>query len=190
VSALPVDPITDPSAWSAIEIAGVEYPYVDVTGFAREIDWDKKRGKGAKGATTTYTGENVSSGKVIFYAWEVQHFKWFSTILVLLKYDPTKKTTQAAQIWHPALVENDINTVVAEKIGIWEHQGNGMYQRVVDFVEYRPPPPTSAVATPAGAATGDGTPGATPGTQPDPAIVAAQSELKQALADAKALGPP
>ena len=184
---VPVDPITDPSAWDAVEVASVEYPYCEVTGFKRAHKWDVKEGKGAFGATISFVNEPLAEGDVKFYAWEAQHFKTFDAILQQLKYNPAKKQTNAVDIYHPALVDIDAHSFVGTEIGIWEHQGEGEYTRTVHFQEYRPAPKTSAVATPTMSTSND--PKATPGTPPDPAVVAAQNEFQKALDDAKALGP-
>ncbi len=191
---LPVDPIKDPSSWDSVEFAGIEYPFCEISGFDRESEWDVKKGKGAQGATATFVGISLAKGSVKFVAWESSHFVAFDKIFVMFKYDPAKKKSQAIEIWHPSIVENEINSVVVTKVPPWKHDGNGQYSREVEFLEFRPAPKTSAVGTPANAATSaGGAPGSstgTPGSQPDPAIKAAQDEFAASLKDAKALGPP
>ncbi len=187
---LPIDPIQDPAAWDAVELAGVEWPYCEVSGFVRENGWDVKKGKGAYGSTLTFVGLEPVKGSVKFYAWESKHFTDFGQILQLLKYDPAKKTPQAVEIYHPALVEVEVTQVVATKIPPWNHDGEGMYTREIEFIEYRPAPKTSAVATPSNAATSDPNKSPSSGLQPDPAIKAANDEFNKALSDAKNLGPP
>lgn len=184
MSKLPVNPIDDPSAWDSVEFAGIEWPWCEVDGFDRENNWDVQAGKGAFGATTKFTGIPPAKGSITFLAWEAEHFDQFASILELFRYDPAKKRTLAAEIWHPAIVENDVHTVVCTKKGIWKHEGEGKYTRTMEFLEYRPPPKVSAVATPTSTTENPS------GPQPDPAIVAAQNELNAALGDAKALGPP
>jgi len=182
-----VDPIEDPSAWDLVLIASVEYPYCTVSGFSRKHKWDVKEGKGTFGATTTFTNEPPMEGDITFTAWESAHFTLFDGILDQLRYNPAKKRTEAVDIFHPAIADIDGHSFVCTEIGQWEHQGNGEYTRKLHFLEYKPAPKTSAVATPTTSTTND--PNSTPGIPPDPAVVNAQAEFDKQLADAKALGP-
>jgi hypothetical protein len=184
---VPIDPISDPSAWDAVEVASVEYPYCEVTGFKRAHKWDVKEGKGAFGATTTFVNEPLAEGDVKFLAWETFHFALFDQILQQLKYNPAKKQTNAVDVYHPALADIDAHSFVGTEISQWEHDGEGLYTRVVHFQEFRPAAKTSAVATPTMSTAND--PNAVPGTPPDPAVTAAQTEFQKALDDAKSLGP-
>jgi len=191
---LPVSPIANPQAYDAFIFAGEAYLYCDYSGFDRLHKWDEKDGKGAKGATNTYVSDPLAKGTVTFHAWEEDHFTQFRTIREILRFDPTKKTGVAVEVWHPALVENDITALVVTKQGPWHHDGNGMYTRTLEFTEFRPPKKVSAVSTPGSASTGGGpgggAPPGTPGTTPDPAIAAAKKEYDDALKAAQAKGPP
>ena len=184
---VPVDPVSNPQEWDQVQIAGVTYYGVVVSGFKREHKWDVKEGKGAFGATTSFVNEPPSKGQVEFWAWLPSQFAAFDNILRQLKYDPAKKRTNAVDIHHPATIDIDVKSVVGTEIGIWEHAGNQFYKRTVQFLKFKPPPKTSAVATPTSSTAND--PSATEGVPVNPAVQAAQDELDSALKDAQALGP-
>ena len=184
MSVLPVDPISQPEAYDSVSFSGIAYGYCEVTGFEREYEWDIKQGRGVQGATCTFVGQHLATGTIKFLAWEKAHFDSFKAILAIIKYDPRKKaTTQAVQIWHPAIIENDINAVVAKKLGKWEHDGSGLYSRTVEFLEFKPPPKINVTTTPL-----TSTPNETKVL--DPALKSAKDEFDVALKDAKALGIP
>ncbi|GAC1536316.1 MAG: hypothetical protein NVS3B10_00110 [Polyangiales bacterium] len=188
MSALPVDPIANPQAWDVVVIAGVASPGVcKVSDCKRAHEWDVKKGKGTYGSTTTFVGRPPAKFSVTFKAWTSAIFAQWASFLPLLKYDPTKKTAQAVSLYHPSLVELDLGNVVTESIGNWVHDGEGMYSRVVEFIEYFPAPKASAVSTPTTSNTNDPTNQA--GTPVDPEVKKAQDEFAASLSDAKNLGP-
>ena len=180
---LPSNPIDNPADWQSIQIGGLVYDYVKVSGFKRDFEWDIKSGKGAKGGTSTFTGVHPSKGVVEFYAWMPEHFDTVGNIVQMMNYDPTKKSTQAITIWHPALVEVGVFEVTCAGIEIWEESSNGLYTRKIDFIEYKPAPKVSAVATPANATDGaasTGDPPGAPGYVEDPAIKEAKKPFDDA----------
>lgn len=179
-----VNPLDNPEAWDVIRVGGVDSPGVcTVTGFVRKHEWDKKKGKGAAGETITFVQLPAADGKVKFQLWTRQHFVDWATFRLQLKYDPTKKAPQPVDIYYPALADIEIHSVVTENIGAIEHEGGNLYSITVDFLEYRPPPPASAVTTPTGSKTGSSSTG-TNGTQPDPAGDAQQAQIAALLKEA------
>jgi hypothetical protein len=161
-----LNPILYPTVWSYITIGGAKSPgLANVGECKRKNVWDVKRGKGARGATITYTGEEPATFAVTFTLWRVpgvtsplqggvDDFAAWDLFRPLLKYDPTKATIQAIDIFHPSLVDIDVVSVVTESIGNIQHKGKGRYEVVVEFLEYYPPPAANATASPAGSATG------------------------------------
>lgn len=175
-----VNPIENPQAWDVVEIGQVESPGMcKVSGFKRSNEWDIKKGKGTVGATATYVGKPPAKGTIVFYLWTVAHFHEWDEFRPLLKYDPTKKAVQAVDIWHPALADIDVNSVIVDDIGQIEHEGQQLYSITVSLTEYFPAPKKSAVGTPAGSTSTQK--GTTPGTPPDPIADAQQAEIAALL---------
>lgn len=184
MSDLPIDPITQPEVWDVVIFSGIAYGFCELSGFDREYEWDIKQGRGVQGATCTFVGQGLAKGSVKFFAWEKEHFDSFKTILKIITYDPRKKATaQAIQVWHPSLIEQNVNAVVPQKIGKWEHDGQGLYTRTVEFLEFKPPPKIDITTSPVTSLPNEV-------KELDPALKSAKSEFDQALKDAKALGAP
>jgi hypothetical protein len=148
-----VDPITYPQAWDVVEISGIPTPGIaQVPEWKRQHDFDVKKGKGTLGATVTFVQKPPAEGSIKFLLWTPSHFAQWDAFLPYLKYDPTKKTVSAVDIWHPSLDAIDVHSVVTTKIGNPIHDGDGMWSISIDFLEYFPPSNKSAVSTPQGAA--------------------------------------
>lgn len=179
------NPITDPQSWDTCRVAGIVCPgYCVLSEPKRPYEWDVKAGNATGGATTTLKGKPPAKFSVTFYLWEESHFTAWDSFLPLFKYDPTKKTVKAVDFYHPSTADIDIHSVVAESLGAIRHEGDGLYSRTIDLLEYFPAPKTPVIATPTSSDINT-----QPGTPADPAVVAAQNSLDKALADAKALGP-
>lgn len=182
-----LNPIQNPEAWSVIYIGDVPSPGVipvnGIEGFDRKTKWDKKLGKGVKGANSTIVQQPPPEGRITFLAWLPRHFEAWNAFLPLLKYNADKTKEQAIAIFHPALADLDIHSVVTDSVGPWRHMGKGKYARVIQFHEWTVPPAKPYVNTPTTAAVAADAP-KPPGTQPDPAIVAARKEAEVLLKQA------
>lgn len=180
-----VDPILNPEAWDAVFIGQVKSPgIVKVTGFKRGNEWDIKKGKGTVGATLTYVSKPPAKGTFTFSLWRSSDFFDWREFRQLLKYDPTKKSVTAVDVYYPSLADLDIKSIVVENIGAIEHQGQQLYTIAVDVIEYLPVPKKSAVSTPAGSKSTQS--GTTPGAPPDPISDAHQAEIARLLKQASA----
>src|SRR6185312_7644623 len=143
-----------------------------VRGFSRETGWDKKKGKGQKGATLTLTTQPPAEGSIT--AWE-------SFVDLLLKYQAGKASdTNAATIDYPEFALLEIVNVVVHKIHPRRHIGKNLWSVTVEYIEWVPPPPVSIVSTPIKADTVVAP--ELPGTPP-PAVAAAQAAYYQASAN-------
>lgn len=152
-----LDPIKNPQWWDVVNVAGVVSPAVcEVGEFTKGNEWDVKKGKGSNGATLTFVQRKPAKGKIKFYLWTSQHFVQWSTFYAVWKYDPTKKKTQAVDVFHPSLAAIELSAFVTEEITNIIHEGNGKYSMTVSLLEYFPPPPDSAVSTPDGSKDGPG----------------------------------
>lgn len=199
-----IPPTLNPQDWDVITVKGIKSPGLAIVGEGkRSWDWDVKKGKGLQGAYLTYTGKPPLKFSVRFELWDdgmrngvyfpqLDHFAAWDDFVTLLQYDPTKKTVSAIDFYHPSFEGLGLRSVVTESVSNLVHQGEQLYVVNVEFIEYTPPPPQSAVASPTSSATnptaGDGK-NAPAGATPDPAVIAAQQELQKALSDAKTLGP-
>lgn len=147
-----LDPFSNPGAWDAVVIAGQQAPGILLMPggieFKRAFAWDVKKGKGTLGATATFVGQPLAKGTIKLVFWTMQHFVAWSQFVPLLKYDPTKIAPQAVDIYHPALADVNITSVIIEEIGIPMPQLDKRYIVELKFLEYLPPPAISAVDTP------------------------------------------
>jgi hypothetical protein len=180
-----LDPITNAPAWHVLLVAGQPSPgiVVGVEGFDRETGWDVKKGKGAKGAQLTLTNDPPASGRFVFHAWLPFHFTQWAAFIPLLSYSPGKEAPQAVSIYYPSLADIDINSIVVKKISPLRHIGKGKYERVIEMIEWTPPPKASIVASPSKAIETNA--GQSAGPQPDPIADAQQREIARLLAIAQ-----
>lgn len=169
------DPISYPQTWDVVVIAGQTSPGLcEVSEFKRAHEWDVKKGKGTLGATITFVSKPPAKGSVTFKAWTAAHFAAWDIFYSLFKYDPTKKTVTGVDIYHPSLADIELNAVVTESIGNWVHKGAGLYERVVEFLEFFPTPPKPAVGTAGKGASYTNPDSKKGGTQPDDADASIQ----------------
>lgn len=183
-----LNPIDHPRAWDVIKLGGVESPGLAELGdeWERETEWDRKKGKGAAGETQTLTNLPACDGTVTFTLWTAAHFKEWEKFRPLFMYDPIKKTSPPLDIYHPALADLKIKSVVCQGISAIKKLPRKKYQIVVKLLEYKPPPPASAVYAPTGSKSNANTSGAAKtGTPPDPIADAQQAEIARLLAEAK-----
>ena len=114
----------------------------------RAAEWDKKKGKGTKGETLTFVQFPASSGKGKFYLWLPTHWVEWGAYRPLFKYDPSKKDPEGVGIYHPALADIDLHSVVTEYLGGIEHEGKGLYSIEWSFHEFFPVEKAPVVSTP------------------------------------------
>lgn len=162
-----LDPIAFPNDWDVFTIGGFKSPGVAVVHeFKRKHEFDVKKSKGVYGATITFVGRPPAQGRITLKFWQAAHFISWAGFRPLLKYNPTKTTVQAVDIFHPSLGDIDLTSVVCESIGNIIHEGNKLYTVEIELLEYFPPPPIAAVSTPT-TSKPDADPNK-PGTPPDP----------------------
>ncbi len=172
-----------------LTIDGEENPGIiapgGITGWKRETEWDVKKGKGTKGGTATLSQLPPAKGSIKFLLWKDSHKEaWDGSFRARFKYDPTKKTKNAVDIFHPWLDALNINSVVTESIGILTPEGKGLFSITVELLEYLPAPKATITSTPTGSsASGGGKAGAS-GKSDDPIADAQQAEIKRLLSEA------
>lgn len=178
--------------WSYALIAGVPTPGFipanGMKGFERETGWDKKKGKGTAGATMTLTTVPPAEGTITLHLIEDTDFVDWDNFLEFLLYDPTRKRSDAYDIFHPALAPLRIKSVVIEKIAPLIHEGKGLYSTSLKLSEWTRPPAASATQTPSKSATSN--PSKKPGSPPNPAIIAKEARMRSLMRQVGALGHP
>jgi hypothetical protein len=160
--AAPSPTLTDPNAWWYFLLCGVpspgSIPRSGIKGFERETGWDKKKGKGLKGATLTLTSAPPVEGTITlqligpggFYYWggpSTDFAQWDNFVSQALSITPEKQQAQGLAIFHPQFASIGLTTVVVKKYGGPMHVGNGLYQCWIEMIEWGPPPPVSVVST-------------------------------------------
>lgn len=182
------NPLDNAQDYDFCKIGGIENPGIiapgGISGFKRETEWEVKKGKGTKGGTATLTQLPPAKGSIKFLLWEPFHFEaWDAIFRAQFKYDPTKKTPNAVDIWHPALAKLDINSVVTESIGPETPEGLGKWSITVELLEYLPAPKANATGTPTGSTSNGSKSGAT-GKTDDPIADEQQRQIAALLKEA------
>ena len=183
-----ISPFVNSAAWDVIVVGGVTCPgYCKLDKVARKNEFDRKKGKGTQGETLTYVQKPAAEIKVTFYLWTTAHFVSWDSFRQLLKYDPTKKSVEAIEIYHPALADLEIHSVVTASLGVINHEGKGLFTVEVDLIEYFPPAKKSATSTPdkSNSATD---PKSTPGNTGNDAQSQLDAENRALLAEAQKQG--
>jgi hypothetical protein len=179
------DPIANPVIWDFVLVGAARTPGIAVVHeFKRRHEFDVKKSKGVYGATITFVGRPPATGRVELKLWQSQHFADLQSFIPNLKYDPTKSTVQAVDVYHPSLDLIEIRSVVCESIGNIIHAGQKLYTVELELLEYFPPPAISAVSTPT-RSIADGEVLGRDGTPPDPIGDANDKEIAQLLAAAQ-----
>lgn len=182
-----LNPIEFPNDSSYVTIAGVNSPGViapgGITGFERQTEWDKKKGKGTGGATLTLVQFPPCEGSIEFLLWLPEHWTQWVDFRKALKFTVQAKADNAVSIYHPSLVDINLSTVVVAKISPITQKGSSrLYSCTVEFIEWIPPPKKSVVKTPSKGSTSAKTPGA----PSDPIADAQQREIAALLKQASA----
>lgn len=183
-----LDPITNPNAWMFLLVENQPTPgwITAMEGFSLKTGWDVKTGKGAKGASITLTNQPPSKGSITWTVSRPIHFTAWAEFLPKFKYQPDKNSsTNAVAVYHPALADVGVTSVIVEEIGIWRHMGRMRYERKINFIVWTPPPTISIVSTPARASETSGS--GTKGSQPDPVADAEQARIAALLRQAQGL---
>lgn len=178
------NPIVLPENWDSFVAFGMESPGIcQITGAARKSGWDVKKSKGAKGAVITYTQDEVAKFSAKLLMWLPEHFEAWDVFRPKLAFDPVKnKQSTSFDIYHPALSDLGIKSVVVEEVSQITPEGDGLFSVTISFIEYLPPPKVNAVKTPAGSSGNSG--GKTPGDKPKDAEMTVEDMRDKLIAEA------
>ncbi len=174
----------DPQSFDTVTIGGIVCPGIvkGVDAFKTKREFDVKKGKGTFGSTITFVGRPPSTGSLTFQFWRKDQETAWIDFRQQFKFDPTKKTINAIDIYHPWLADIDMTSFVCEGIGSVKHEGQMLYSITVDLLEYFPPPNKNATGTPGGSTSNGGSKKS--GTSDDPIADAQQKEIARLLAEA------
>lgn len=180
------NPLDNPDVWDTIAVGSMVNPGICKIGdIKRKNTWDVKKGKGTLGATITFVGRDPIEFTITFYLWLPEHFTEWGEFRKQFEFDPTKKGVSAVGVFHPALADIGIDSVVTESIGALKNEGKNMWTIEVGLLEYFPPPKKAATGTPNGSKSSGANNGAKPpGTPSDPIADAQQAEIARLLKQA------
>ena len=160
--ASPSATVTQVNDWQYVKLGGVNTPGTiprgGLTGFKRETGWDKKKGKGTKGATLTLTSQPPCEGEVVlqligpggFYSYagaSTDFAQWDAFVAAVLAISPTQQQAYGLAIYHPAFSSIGLTSVVVEWWTPPEHVGKGLYIVKMKLCEWQQPPPVSIAKT-------------------------------------------
>lgn len=148
---LAANPFVRPDEYDFIVVAGTISPglFQLLDGANRPYKWDTKDAAGAQGATITYRGLRPSEIKTRFCFWTPDQIDTFYNSFVhLLQYDATKTKPKPVIVFHPALLANDITSLVVTNIGQLKDLGGQLWSVAVDWLEYRPAKTKNITTTP------------------------------------------
>lgn len=166
-----IDPDLNPEAYDQAIIGGVPtLGIATVSGGKALWSWDSKKGSGKSGASTVFTGKDLSDCvlKITFadgaqgLSQADQISQFVEQIVPILQTSATGKT--AIDFFHPSVSLEPINltSVVVKSIGQIEMQDNGLKTVTVELLQYVKPKPArvgkpsgSASKTPAGSTAQD-----------------------------------
>lgn len=181
---------TELNSWMWFFLGGMPSPGTiprgGVKGFARETGWDKKKGKGTKGATLTLTTqppvEGIFTLQLIgpggFYAWggpSTDFAQWDNFVARVLSITPEKQQAEGLAFYYPGFASIGLTTVVVKKYSPPEHMGKGLYHANIELIEWQPPPPVSIVST--ASTKKPDVPEAAGPPPPDPRIAALEAQI-------------
>lgn len=188
-----LNPFRDPLAWDSIEIDGFEIGprNGEIRAIVEEADlkneWDRKKGKGVKGETSTLTQQPAIDVVVNFEIWGTTGVELWHRLVYKFRHHVGPNLTKVFAIEHPRLLQVGVSSVCLDHIIPLRANRGGLHTAGFKCHQFFPPPPVSITSTPTGT-TPD--PGAIPGVPTDPAVIAAQKGFDAALKDAKDLGAP
>lgn len=174
------DVVGGPPHQDFIVLAGAPSPGLAVVkGAGSPRNWDVQKGYGLTGATTIFTGQDLSKFDVDIFCWEPEHFlAWQVFARLTLVNPPIGARPTSLSIQHPTLQDPPltISQVVVTNVSQWEQDpdGSGLWSRTISFLEYRKPRP--ALVKPF-----EGPPGSPVAVQPpiDPELLLIQANAAQ-----------
>ena len=150
-----VNPVDNPEVYDVFVLLGKASPgrlKIKVDG--RDTGWDEQQAKGADGATTVKNGEKLVKFSCTFTLWRdpEQNRDDFTAMDLwekLLDTPVRPKDPKALDCYHPELAQLKVSSCVLTKRGSrspGEGEMTGSESVTHEFLEFRPPKPSPAVA--------------------------------------------
>lgn len=114
-----------------------------IEGAGAPRSWDIRKGYGFSGATTVYTGDELSEFDVILTLWEPGHFDAWVAFSALLAKPPVGIRPSAMDIGHPILNGPPlfIKSVVVKNVSQFRKSPGMKFETTIKFLQYRAPKP-------------------------------------------------
>lgn len=143
-----VSPFDNPALWDAILLADQESPGIaDVAGAGSPRTWDERKGQGMSGATLVYTGDGLAEFTVVLSLTTPQHIDGWNTWKLLVAKTPRGVQPKALDIYHPALADLGIKSVVVLDVSSLDKDGDTGGQKVtIKFKSQQKPVPAAGKA--------------------------------------------
>lgn len=144
------------SPWCYLQLGGVQAAGTiikgGIKGFKRETGFDKKRGKGAKGASLTLTTLPPTDGEVTLQLFTSADFDLYDSFVeqvlsvgAITFTNAAGLVTDAWQVYHPSFSSIGLTKVVVEWYTPPEPHSCGYYRYTIKLLEWQQPPPVSIV---------------------------------------------
>lgn len=140
-----MNPLDTPEAYDVIILGGLTSPgIVEVTGAAREAEWDEPKAKGSSGAEPTYNGQKLSGITCKFKFWEASQLDEWRRFRTILEKPTDAKEPRPLDIIHPLVNDLGITSVVVDVEGQLVRETGCLWTVEVKFKERRKPTPAGA----------------------------------------------
>lgn len=138
-----INPLREPDPWNVVVVASRRSPgLAEVVGAGSPRDWDERKGYGISGAFLVYTGDGLAQFSVKVYLWEDEHFEEWESFKLVVDKPPRGVRPKALDIYHPALDDLGIRSVVVEdRSQLQPHDDTGMWFSEIKFKQFRAPVP-------------------------------------------------
>ncbi len=148
------NPLRGSAAWNVFKVAGIPLPGIPtVTGCVAADKLDVKKGKGTKGSTVSYEGDDPKPFKVSLHLLtEQQYDEWIDgEARRILMTPPEGKTAKAFSVEHPKCQECRISSALKVSVSAANEVGDGSWKVEI---ELQPSSPAKASSgTPSGSKT-------------------------------------
>jgi hypothetical protein len=138
-----VSPFDSPEVWDVILLADEESPGIaDVAGAGSPRMWDKRKGQGLSGSTLVFTGDDLSEFTVVLRFTTPDHIDAWNDWKRLVAKTQRGVRAKAIDIYHPALADVGIKSVVVLDVSQMEKEGDTGEQKVtIKFESQQKPLP-------------------------------------------------
>ncbi len=151
------NPLRTPDLYNVIQLGGVtSQGQAEVAGGKSPRKIDIRKGNGLTGATTVFTGVDISTFTCRLSFWDADQIDWYNQVFApLLAAPPSGKNPKALDFFYPSISDPPINVraVLVNNVGQLTQVGDGLWVVDIEFCPFHPPKP--ALAKPAAAAKKD-----------------------------------